>query len=122
LYDYTVAAVKAACPEARVGGPATTNPNPGGRAGEFLGAFLDHCANGANQHSGERGAALDFITFHVKGGGDRADPQHRPAAPASPRRDIVSSANTRRSKISNACRRRSPPTAGRRAAPGTTAT
>jgi xylan 1,4-beta-xylosidase len=83
LYDYTVAAVKSACPEARVGGPATTNPAPGKRAAEYLDAFLDHCANGENYYTGQRGAALDFITFHVKGGGYRADPLHRPQAPPS---------------------------------------
>jgi xylan 1,4-beta-xylosidase len=83
LYDYTAAAVKAACPAARVGGPATTNPAPGRRSAEFLDAFLDHCANGANYYSGQQGAALDFVTFHVKGGGYRADPKHRKQNPPS---------------------------------------
>jgi xylan 1,4-beta-xylosidase len=83
LYDYTAAAVKAACPAARVGGPATTNPAPGGRAAEFLDKFLDHCANGENYYSGQKGAVLDFITFHVKGGGYRADPKHRKQPPPS---------------------------------------
>lgn len=83
LYDYTAAAVKAACPEARVGGPATTNPAPGSKAAEYLDRFLDHCANGTNFYSGERGTALDFITFHVKGGGYRADPLHRKQPPPS---------------------------------------
>jgi xylan 1,4-beta-xylosidase len=83
LYDYTAAAVKAACPEARVGGPATTNPAPGGKAADFLDRFLDHCANGANACTGRQGAPLDFITFHVKGGGYRADPKHRKQAPPS---------------------------------------
>jgi xylan 1,4-beta-xylosidase len=83
LYDYTAAAVKEACPEARVGGPATTNPVPGRRAADFLDAYLDHCANGTNAYTGQKGAALDFITFHVKGGGYRADPKHRPEPPPS---------------------------------------
>jgi xylan 1,4-beta-xylosidase len=83
LYDYTAAAVKAACPTARVGGPATTNPIPGRKSAEFLDAFLDHCANGTNYYSGQKGAALDFITFHVKGGGYRADPKHRKQNPPS---------------------------------------
>jgi xylan 1,4-beta-xylosidase len=83
LYDYTAAALKAACPAARVGGPATTNPVPGRRSAEFLEAFLDHCANGTNYYSGLQGAALDFITFHVKGGGYRADPKHRRQNPPS---------------------------------------
>jgi xylan 1,4-beta-xylosidase len=86
LYDYTAAAVKAACPQARVGGPATTNPAPGGKAADFLDRFLDHCANGANACTGQTGAPLDFITFHVKGGGYRADPKHRKQAPPSVKR------------------------------------
>jgi xylan 1,4-beta-xylosidase len=83
LYDYTAAALKAACPEARVGGPATTNPAPGGKAAAFLDAFLDHCANGANACTGEQGTPLDFVTFHVKGGGYRADPKRRKQDPPS---------------------------------------
>jgi xylan 1,4-beta-xylosidase len=83
LYDYTAAAVKAACPAARVGGPATTNPAPGGKAAAFLDQFLDHCANGANEYTGQTGTVLDFVTFHVKGGGYRADPLHRKQNPPS---------------------------------------
>ena len=81
LYDYTAAAVKAACPEARVGGPATTNPAPGSKAAAYLDGFLAHCADGVNAYTGERGTPLDFVTFHVKGGGYRADPLHRKQAP-----------------------------------------
>ena len=83
LYDYTAAAVKAACPDARVGGPATTNPAPGSRAADYLAAFLEHCANGVNACTGGQGAPLDFVTFHVKGGGYRADPKHRKQRPPS---------------------------------------
>ncbi|MBI5304450.1 MAG: beta-xylosidase [Chloroflexi bacterium] len=83
LYDYTVAAVKAACPEARVGGPATTNPARGVRAAEFLDTFLDHCANGVNACTGKKSTTVDFVTFHVKGGGYRADPKHRKQTPPS---------------------------------------
>ena len=81
LYDYTVAAVKAAYPQARVGGPATTNPRIEGKSGRFLDAFLDHCANGVNHYSGQQGSAIDFTSFHVKGGGYRADPRHRKQPP-----------------------------------------
>ncbi len=83
LYDYTAAAVKSVCPEARVGGPATTNPAPGSKAAAYLDGFLAHCADGVNAYTGERGAPLDFITFHVKGGGYRADPLHRKQDPPS---------------------------------------
>ena len=58
LYDVTSAAIRRALPTAKVGGPATTNPNSD-KAGEYLRQFLDHCA-----HSG---APLDFISFHAKG-------------------------------------------------------
>ena len=53
FYDYTVAAVRRALPNARVGGPATTGPaNP--RAAAFLRAFLEHCASGQNYATGKR--------------------------------------------------------------------
>jgi xylan 1,4-beta-xylosidase len=86
LYDYTAAAVKAACPQARVGGPATTNPAPGSKAADFLDRFLNHCANDTNAYTGQPGAPLDFIAFHVKGGGYRADPKHRKQPPPSVKR------------------------------------
>ena len=61
LYDVTAAAVKAALPEAQVGGPATTGDlGPGRRGHEFLRGFLAHCA--------QRGTPLDFVSFHTKGG------------------------------------------------------
>lgn len=86
LYDYTAAAVKSACPEARVGGPGTTNPAPGSKAADYLDRFLAHCATGQNACTGEVGAPLDFVTFHVKGGGYVADPLHKPQDPPSTER------------------------------------
>jgi xylan 1,4-beta-xylosidase len=83
LYDYTAAAVKAACPQARVGGPGTTNPAPGSKAADYLDRFLAHCAGGANAYTGGVGTPLDFVSFHVKGGGYQADPLHREQAPPS---------------------------------------
>jgi xylan 1,4-beta-xylosidase len=83
LYDYTAAAVKAACPQMRVGGPSTTNPAHGSTAAAFLDTFLDHCANGTNAYTGRKGTPVDFVTFHVKGGGYRADPKHRKQDPPS---------------------------------------
>ena len=60
LYDVTAAAVKAALPDAAVGGPATTGDlGPGRRGPEFLRGFLAHCAR--------RGTPLDFVSFHTKG-------------------------------------------------------
>lgn len=93
LYDYTVAAVKDACPSAPVGGPGTTNPKPDGYSGQFLDAFLDHCVNGTNAYTGEQGTTLDFLSFHVKGGGYRADPLHAPQTPPSVKR-ILSDVKT----------------------------
>ncbi len=64
LYDYTAAAVKAALPEARVGGNAADSPN----TENFFWSFLEHCLRGRNSYTGDVGAPLDFISFHVKGG------------------------------------------------------
>ena len=65
LYDYAVAGVRAALPEARVGGPATTSPRSE-KANAFLRSFLEHVQAG---HSAATGGAipLDFISFHAKG-------------------------------------------------------
>ncbi|WP_158751262.1 beta-xylosidase [Acidobacterium sp. S8] len=66
LYDYAVAGVRKAIPEARVGGPASTGPNPRSHSAQFLEAFLTHCAQDKSAATG--GAIpLDFISFHVKG-------------------------------------------------------
>ena len=66
FYDYTVAAVRRALPNAPVGGPATTGPG-NQKAAAFLRAFLEHCASGQNYATGKKGAPLDFISFHAKG-------------------------------------------------------
>jgi xylan 1,4-beta-xylosidase len=66
LYDFSVAAVLGALPDARVGGPDTTGPaSP--KAAEFLRNFLEHCAHGKNSVTGATGTRLDFISFHPKG-------------------------------------------------------
>jgi xylan 1,4-beta-xylosidase len=65
LYDYSVAAVRKALPNAIVGGPAVTGPGSN-RATTFLQNFLSHCANDKNAWTGEP-IPLDFITFHPKG-------------------------------------------------------
>jgi xylan 1,4-beta-xylosidase len=66
LYDHATAAVRRAMPVARVGGPeiaGTRTPE----AARFLRDFLEHCLRGKNDATGERGAPLDFISFHAKG-------------------------------------------------------
>jgi xylan 1,4-beta-xylosidase len=65
LYDYAAAGVKAAFPEGKVGGPATTGPSVA-KAATFLDGFLNHCLHDKSAANG--GAIpLDFISFHVKG-------------------------------------------------------
>lgn len=63
LYDYSVAAIKRALPDARVGGPSIIWLE----GDTFLKDFLDHCAEGTNYVTGEVGSPLDFISFHAKG-------------------------------------------------------
>ena len=66
LYDYAVAGVRQAIPNARVGGPATTGPSPQGNASQYLQEFLAHCATHKSEATGGP-IPLDFISFHVKG-------------------------------------------------------
>src|SRR5215471_16772768 len=66
LYDYAADGLKRVLPRARIGGPTVTGPN-GARTQEYLRAFLEHCARGANAATGKTGAPLDYITFHAKG-------------------------------------------------------
>jgi len=72
LYDYTAAGLLAVLPQARIGGPGTTNPSRE-QAGAYLRAFLEHCVHGTNAVTGTTGTRLDFISFHTKGGGYRRD-------------------------------------------------
>jgi xylan 1,4-beta-xylosidase len=65
LYDYAVAGVRSALPEARVGGPATTSPRSE-KAREYLRAFLEHVRTGRSAAGGGP-VPLDFISFHAKG-------------------------------------------------------
>ena len=65
LYDYAVAGVRAALPEAKVGGPANTGAgNP--RAYKFMQDFLEHINSGKSA-ADSKVVPLDFISFHVKG-------------------------------------------------------
>ncbi len=65
LYDYTVAGVRAALPDAKVGGPASTGP-ANAKASAFLERFLEHCLNDRSAADGGS-IPLDFISFHPKG-------------------------------------------------------
>jgi xylan 1,4-beta-xylosidase len=65
LYDYAVAGVRAALPNANVGGPASTGP-ANAKASDFLNAFLKHCLNDKSAVDGKP-IPLSFISFHPKG-------------------------------------------------------
>jgi xylan 1,4-beta-xylosidase len=69
LHDHAIRAVRRAIPGAKVGGPDLA----GGKGGDFLESFLNHCLKGTNRASGERGTPLDFISFHAKGKPTRVD-------------------------------------------------
>ena len=64
MYDYTASAVKAAFPQAQVGGNAVTHSKT--RGTPFLTRFIEHCLRGTNFKDGSVGTPLDFITFHLK--------------------------------------------------------
>ncbi|MFL5808937.1 MAG: GH39 family glycosyl hydrolase [Flavisolibacter sp.] len=66
LYDFAADGLKRAFPEARIGGPTTTSPRST-KANNFLNNFLQHCAQGTNYATGQKGAPLDYISFHAKG-------------------------------------------------------
>jgi xylan 1,4-beta-xylosidase len=65
LYDYSVAGVRDALPDAKVGGPATTGPG-NAKASAFLEGFLEHCLHDKSAADGKP-IPLDFISFHPKG-------------------------------------------------------
>lgn len=61
MYDYAADAVKRALPSARMGGPHTAHGN------KFFDRFIDHCLNGTNHVSGQKGSPIDFLAYHAKG-------------------------------------------------------
>jgi len=69
LHDHAIHAVRRAIPGAKVGGPDLA----GGKGGDFLEAFLNHCLKGRNRATGETGTPLDFISFHAKGSPKQTD-------------------------------------------------
>ena len=71
LYDYAVAGVRAALPEAKVGGPATTGPGSE-KNSAYLDTFLRHCLNDKSAADG-KAVPLDFVSFHPKGHPETVD-------------------------------------------------
>ncbi|MGD0736659.1 MAG: beta-xylosidase [Terracidiphilus sp.] len=65
LYDFTAAAIRQALPNAKIGGPEATGVSD--HSEPFLRQFLEHCSHGVNAATGEKGAPLDFISYHPKG-------------------------------------------------------
>jgi xylan 1,4-beta-xylosidase len=65
LYDYAVAGVRSALPNAKVGGPASTSPGHE-KANLFLKNFLEHVNSGKSAATGGP-IPIDFISFHAKG-------------------------------------------------------
>ncbi|MBI3949233.1 MAG: hypothetical protein HY314_02085 [Acidobacteria bacterium] len=61
MYDSFVDGATAADPQIKVGGPGVA----GNR--DYFRAFLNHCVNGTNYVTGERGTRIDFISWHAYG-------------------------------------------------------
>jgi xylan 1,4-beta-xylosidase len=93
LYDYSVAGVRAALPNAIVGGPGATGPGSQ-RAITFLTNFLNHCANDKSAADG-KAIPLNFVSFHPKGSPKLipADATH-PDVPAHVRMGISNELNS----------------------------
>ena len=66
LYDYSVAGVRKALPEARVGGPGSTLPQAVSVPSASSPTSFNHCANDKSAAAGES-IPLDFVSFHPKG-------------------------------------------------------
>lgn len=64
-YDYLTKAIKETSSSYKVGGPATCQ---GERSFDLFQKFLNHCVEGRNYATGLKGAPLDFVSVHCKGG------------------------------------------------------
>ncbi|CAL1616364.1 unnamed protein product [Knipowitschia caucasica] len=66
-YDACSEGLRAASPLLRFGGPGDSCHTP--PHSPYCWAMLQHCHNGTNFFTGERGVRLDYIALHKKGGG-----------------------------------------------------
>ncbi|XP_076126229.1 alpha-L-iduronidase isoform X1 [Alosa pseudoharengus] len=66
-YDACSEGLRAASPALKFGGPGDSCHSP--PHSPYCWAMLEHCHNGTNYFTGERGVRLDYIALHKKGGG-----------------------------------------------------
>uniref|UniRef100_A0A8C6ULE9 Alpha-L-iduronidase n=1 Tax=Neogobius melanostomus TaxID=47308 RepID=A0A8C6ULE9_9GOBI len=66
-YDACSEGLRAASPLLKFGGPGDSCHSP--PHSPYCWAMLQHCYNGTNFFTGERGVRLDYIALHKKGGG-----------------------------------------------------
>ncbi len=61
-YDACSAGLMEADPALRFGGPGTAKSDS-----EFISGLVDHCVNGTNFFSGQKGTRIDYVSYHYKG-------------------------------------------------------
>jgi xylan 1,4-beta-xylosidase len=62
IWDYAADGIRKAIPNAIIGGAETA-----GDGGKFQRDFIEHCINGTNFATGQKGSPLGLISFHAKG-------------------------------------------------------
>src|SRR5262249_36042664 len=62
IWDYAADGIRKAIPNAIIGGAETA-----GDGGPFQRSFIEHCINGTNYATGQKGSPLGLISFHAKG-------------------------------------------------------
>jgi xylan 1,4-beta-xylosidase len=62
IWDYAADGIRRAIPDAIIAGAETA-----GDGGQFQRDFIEHCINGTNYATGQKGSPLGMISFHAKG-------------------------------------------------------
>ena len=62
IWDYAADGIRKAIPDAIISGAETA-----GDGGQFQRDFIEHCINGTNYATGQKGSPLGMISFHAKG-------------------------------------------------------
>ena len=65
-YDACSEGLKAASPKLKLGGPGDSCRDPTEKHPKKSWALLDHCVNGINYFTKEKGVRLDYISVHLK--------------------------------------------------------